>query len=57
MKGAEDRLEKSLKVVKNHDGGKLTNAEVVEAVHTIQQRTRRKSVNQDVFKFQDVSIE
>ena len=57
MSGAEDRLEKSLKVVRKHYGGKSTNAEVVEAVHTIQQRTRRNSGSQDVCKFQDVSIE
>ena len=55
VSGAEDRLEEALKVL---NGGKsLTNIEVVEAIKMIQQRTKRKGNNQDVFKFQDVSIE
>ena len=37
-------------------GDNLTNADVVDAVKIIQQRTKRKSSNQEVFKFQDVSI-
>ena len=52
MTGAEDRLEKVL-----HGAENLTNKEVVEAIKMIQQRTKRKDSNQDVFKFQDVSIE
>ena len=56
--GAEDRLVSGLKVIPNlHVGSeKLTNAEVIDAVKIIQQRTKRKSSNLDVFKFQDVSI-
>ena len=53
--GAEDHLEKALKVL--HGGENLTNIEVVEAIKMIQQRTKRKGSNQDVFKFQDVTIE
>ena len=55
VSGAEDRLEKAVKVV--HGGENLTNVEVVEAIQIIQQRTKRKGNNQDVFKFQDVSLE
>lgn len=49
--GAEDHLEKALKVL--HGGENLTNIEVVEAIKMIQQRTKSKGSNQDVFKFQD----
>lgn len=55
MKGAEDRLVSALKVILGHSGEKLTNTQVVEAVHVIQQRTKRKGSNPGVLKFQDVS--
>ena len=55
MTGGEDRLEKALKVM--HGGENLTNIKVSEAIKMIQQRTKRKGSNQDVFKFRDVSIE
>ena len=55
MKGAEDRLVSALKVILRHSGEKLTNTQVVEAVHVIQQRTKRKGSNSAVLKFQDVS--
>lgn len=55
MKGAEDRLVSVLKVILRHSGEKLTNTQVVEAVHVIQQRTKRKGSNSAVLKFQDVS--
>ena len=55
MKGAEDRLVSALKVILGHSGEKLTNTQVVEAVHVIQQRTKRKGSNPAVLKFQDVS--
>ena len=55
MSAAEDRLEGSLKVL--HGGENLTNVEVVEAIKMIQQRTKRKGNNKDVFKIQDASIE
>ena len=56
--GAEDRLVSGLRVILNLRAGseKLTNAEVVDAVKIIQQRTKRKSGSLDVFKFQCVSI-
>lgn len=47
--GAEDRLKEALKVL--HGGENLTNVEVVEAMKMIQERTKRKGNNQDVFKF------
>ena len=53
--GAEDRLKEALKGL--HGRENLTNVEVVEAMKMIQERTKRKNNNQDVFKFQDVSIE
>ena len=58
MIGAEDRLVSGLRVILNLHAGseKLTNAEVVDAVKIIQQRTKRKNSSLDVFKFQDVSI-
>lgn len=55
MTGAEDRLARGLKVILDHGGETLTNAQVVAAVKSIQQQTKRKIDNQDVFKFQDVS--
>ena len=54
--GAEDCLVSGLRVILNLGGEKLTNTEVVDAIKFIQQRTKRKSSSQDVFKFQDVSI-
>ncbi|KAM7437564.1 hypothetical protein ABFA07_012833 [Porites harrisoni] len=53
VKGAEDRLVSALKVILRHSGEKLTNTQVVEAVHVIQQRTKRKGSNSAVLKFQD----
>ena len=55
MTGAEDRLARGLKVILDHGGETLTNAQVVAAIKSIQQETKRKTDNQDVFKFQDVS--
>ena len=55
VSGTEDRLEEALKVL--HEGENLTNVEVVEAIKMIQQRTKRKGSNKDVFKSQDASIE
>jgi len=54
---AEDRLVSGLRVILNLRAGskKLTNAQVVDAVKIIQQRTKRKSSSLDAFKFQDVS--
>lgn len=51
VSGAEDRLKEALKVL--HGGENLTNVEVVKAMKMIQERTKRKNNNQDVFKFQD----
>ena len=56
MAGAEDCLVRGLRVILNEGGDNLTNADVVDAVKIIQQRTKKKSSNQEVFKFQDVSI-
>ena len=56
MAGAEDCLVRGLRVILNQGGDNLTNADVVDAVKIIQQRTNKKSSNQEVFKFQDVSI-
>ena len=55
---AEHRLVSGLRVILNRHVGmeKLTNAEVIDAVKIIQQQTKRKSSNLDVFKFQGVSI-
>ena len=47
---------RDLRVILNQGGDNLTNADVVDAVKVIQQWTKRKSSNQEVFKFQDVSI-
>lgn len=56
VSGAEDHLEKALKVV--HGGKELTYIELVEAIRIIQQHTWKKKGNeQDVLKFQDVSTE
>ena len=54
--GAEDHLVSGLRVIlKLHVGSeKFTNAEVIDVVKIIQQRTKRKSSSLDVF--QDVSI-
>ena len=54
--GAEDCLVRGLRVILNQGGDNLTNADVVDVVKIIQQRTKKKSSNQEVFKFQDVSI-
>lgn len=56
--GAEDHLVSGLRVILNlHVGSeKFRNAEVIDVVKIIQQRTKRKSSSLDVFKFQDVSI-
>lgn len=51
--GAEDCLVRGLRVILNQGGDNLTNADVVDAVKIIQQRTKKKSSNQEVFKFQD----
>ena len=56
MAGAEDCLVRGLRVILNQGGDNLTNTDVVDAVKIIQQRTKKKSSNQVVFKFQDVSI-
>ena len=56
MAEAEDCSVRGLRVILNQDGDNLTNADVVDAVTIIQQRTKKKSSNQEVFKFQDVSI-
>ena len=47
---------RDLRVILNQGGDNLTNADVVDAVKVIQQWNKRKSSNQEVFKFQDVSI-
>ena len=47
---------RDLRVILNQGGDNLTNADVVDAAKVIQQWTKRKSSNQEVFKFQDVSI-
>ena len=47
---------RDLRVILNQGGDNLTNADVVDAVKVIQQWTKRKSSNQEVFKFQDVII-
>ena len=47
---------RDLRVILNQGGDNLTNADVVDAVEVIQQWTKRKSSNQEVFKFQDASI-
>lgn len=47
---------RDLRVILNQGGDNLTNADVVNAVKVNQQWTKRKSSNQEVFKFQDVSI-
>lgn len=44
---------RDLRVILNQGGDNLTNADVVDAVKVIQQWTKRKSSNQEVFKFQD----
>ena len=43
-------------MILNQGGDNLTNADVVDAVKVIQQWIKRKSSNQEVFKFRDVSI-
>ena len=43
-------------MILNQGGDNLTNADVVDAVKVIQQWIKRKSRNQEVFKFRDVSI-
>ena len=43
-------------MILNQGGDNLTNADVIDAVKVIQQWTKRKSSNQEVFKFHDVSI-
>ena len=47
---------RDLRVILIQCGDNLTNADVVDAVKVIQQWTKRKGSNQEVFKFQDVSI-
>ena len=47
---------RDLRVILNQGGDNLTNADVVNAVKVNRQWTKRKSSNQEVFKFQDVSI-
>ena len=47
---------RDLRVILNQGGDNLTNADVVNAVKVNQQWTKRKSSNQEEFKFQDVSI-
>ena len=43
---------RDLRVILNQGGDNLTNADVVDAVKVIQQWTKRKSSNQEVYKFQ-----